>query len=124
MHFEQSGNPFVFVFGRVDQRGAFGKLPAIDADESELADVRVGHDLECKSGKRAAVAWNEFDHLIGIQFMPFDRASVNRRGHPTDDGVEDLLNSLVFKGSPAEDRIELVGNDPFADDFLIELDVA
>ncbi len=50
--------------------------------------------------------------------MPFDHAAIERRWHPADDGIEDLLDPFVFKGSSAENGIDLIADDPFADDSV------
>ena len=47
-----------------------------------------------------------FHQLIGIDLMAFDHPAIERGWHPADDRVEDLLNSFIFKGGSAQDRIE------------------
>ena len=43
-------------FVRVDQVHPFGQRSAIDADEGQAADIRVGHDLERQGSKRSIVS--------------------------------------------------------------------
>ncbi len=80
-------------------------MPCVDAEERELADERVGHDLEDEAGERSVVARVQRD-LLAVLVQPLDRGDVERRGQVLDDGVEELLDALVLERRPADDRME------------------
>jgi hypothetical protein len=47
-----------------------------------------------------------------------DRSPIDRRGHPADNRVQDLLNSLILKGGPAEDWVNLIVDYAVTDDGM------
>ena len=115
VHFEEAGDPLSLSFVVLMRVVPFVQRSAIDADEGQPADIRVGHDFEGKRSKRTVISRSDFNHLVSIEFMPFDHTAIERRWHPADNCIEKRLDPFVFEGCSAEDRIDLVGDDPFAD---------
>src|SRR5207245_10362904 len=53
--FRSTADPLLLVLGRVVNRGAGRQLSRVDAQEHELADVLIVHDLEGERRKRLVV---------------------------------------------------------------------
>ena len=68
----------------------------IHAEEGELADVGVGHDLESQSREGSVVAGLTGLCLAGLGVHALDGGDVQRAGQVVDDGVEQLLHALVL----------------------------
>ncbi len=92
---------------RVEDGGAGLKAPGVDPDEGELAQVRVGHDLERKRGERLVVRGlaGDLDRVVaGLGAL--DGLDVQRRRQVLDDRVEQGLDALVLERGATEDRRE------------------
>ena len=81
---------------RVDRAG-------IDAEEGELADIGVGHNLERQRGEGRAVVGGTLLHLAGLRVLALDGRDVQRARQVVDDGVEQLLDALVLIRGAAYD---------------------
>ncbi len=79
----------------------------IHAEEHELADERVGHDLEREAGERLVVGRLALAFLAVLE-LAGDRRDVGRRRHVVDDGIEHRLHALVLERRAAEHRNDLV----------------
>ena len=107
MQLDQAADPLLFALGRVVDIGAGLERPGVDPEEGQLADERVGRDLEGQGAERlavrrrandvGAVAWIGADH----------RRHVERRGEVLDHRVEHRLDALVLEGGAAQDRDDL-----------------
>ena len=95
---------------RVEDGGALVELAAVDADVGELADVRVGHDLERQRGERRVVVGRALELLDALDVDAGDRRQVERAGQEVDDGVEHGLHALVLERRAAQHRHDLVGD--------------
>ena len=82
------------------------RLARVDAEEGELPDERVGHDLE-RPGRRTARCRSACgdDRLVRrAGSMPFDRRHVQRRRQVVDHRVQQRLHALVLEARAAEHR--------------------
>src|ERR1700728_171464 len=98
------------------------EFPGVDAEVGELADVRVGHDLEGERGKGLGVVGVALDlRFLAIALDRFganDRRHVKRRGQVVDDGVEQWLHALVLERGAAQNRSQLGREGGLADRLL------
>ena len=99
----------VLSLGRVEHRRAGVDVARVDAEERELADERVGHDLEDESREGRVVVGLALElgaHVV----VALDRRDVERRREVVDDRVEQLLHALVLEGRAADDRLNVAGD--------------
>ena len=61
VHLQQAADALGLALGGVDHRGARGQRARVDAEERELADERVGHDLERQRRERLLVVGRALD---------------------------------------------------------------
>ena len=66
MHFKQAGDALFFVFGRVEEVDPFCQRAAVDADECQTADIRVGHDFKGQGGRAADRRRAIQDFFVGV----------------------------------------------------------
>ena len=67
VHLQQAADALLVALRRVQDVGAGGQRAGVDAEVGELADVRVGHDLERQSGERRLRVGRALDLLVGLQ---------------------------------------------------------
>ena len=93
----------------------------IHADERQLADERVGHDLERERGERLVV-----DRLARIRLAPvvlaLHRRDVHGRRQVVDHRVQHRLHALVLERGAAQHRHDLVVDGAQAQALLDLLD--
>ena len=118
MHLEQTTEAVAAAGPGIDDRGALFRHAGIDADERELADVRVVHDLEDQRGERLVVAAVTGDGSFGIGIGALGFPDVDRGRQIIDDGVEEELDALVLERGAAERGNELAGDDGVAEGGL------
>ena len=108
VHLQQAAEALGLLLGRVVDRRAGGHDARVDANERELADERVGHDLERQRRKRRVVGRRTLDDGFGplVRIEALDRRHVDRRRQVVDDRVEQRLHALVLERRPADDRHE------------------
>ena len=92
---------------RVVDRVARVHHAGIDAEEGQLADVRIGHDLEREAGERRVVVRRALVRLA-VFLDALDRRNVDRRRHVIDHRVEHRLHALVLERGAAQHRHDLV----------------
>ena len=107
MHLQQAADALLAAFDRVVNRVARSHHARIDAEENQLADVRVGRDLEREAGKRLVVARFALSGLV-VVVHALDRRNVDRRRHIVDDRIEHRLHALVLERRAAQHRHDLV----------------
>ena len=93
----------------------------VHAEVGELADERVGHDLERQRGERLVVGGRAHDGLllaVAVLEDALDRRHVQRRRQVVEDGVEQGLHALVLERRAAEDRGHLDVEGGLADRLL------
>ena len=106
VHLEEAADPLVRLLRGVVDAGAGVEVPGVDAEEGELADEGVGHDLEDEARERGVVL-RLAPGLLAVLVDALDRRDVDRRREVLDDRVEELLHGLVLEGRAADDRVEL-----------------
>ncbi len=106
MHHQDAPDPLGLAGRDVEHARAGLELAGVDAEVGQLADERVGHDLEGqrreglrlvgRARRRAAfgLAADRLDALHGRH--------VERRGQVVDDRVEQRLHALVLERGPAQ----------------------
>ncbi len=123
VHAEQAADALFAAFGDVVNRVAGLQRARINAEERELTDVRIGHDLEDQSRKRLLIIRLANDHLLRIiDVRAFHRRNIQRRGQVIDDRVQHRLHALVLEGRAANHREDLQRNGGLADagtDFVL-----
>ena len=113
--------PLLAALDRVVDGVARAHDAGIDAEKGELADVRVGHDLEREPGERRVVLRRsllDFAVLIGA----LDGGNVDRRRHVVEHRVEHRLHALVLEGRAAQHREDFPVYGPQAQALLDVLD--
>ncbi len=127
MHLDQAADPLARALGGVQEGVARLHLAGVDADERELADEGIGHDLEHEPGERGAVIARTLDRLPGVRIDGDGSRNVEGRGEVGDDRVEHGLHALVLErgaadhgeelqgdGGPTDAGLQLLGGDLFA----------
>ena len=114
VHLEQTADALALAADGVVRVGAGIQATGVDADVGELADERIGHDLERQSGERGLLVSLAGLGLLGVGVRALDCRDVKRARQVVDDGVEQLLDALVLVGGADEDEVQLVGDDALA----------
>ena len=104
---EDAAEALALTIGSVDHVGAGLGTAGVNADIGELTDERVGHDLEGQSGERRGIVRGAVLDLVRLGHGAGDRRDVQRGRHIIDDGVQQLLHTLILIGRAAHDRDEL-----------------
>ena len=118
VHLEQTADALTLALRGVEHVAARADVAGVDADEAQLADERVGHDLEGQRGERRFVAHRALDFLVGVRVEALDRRDIQRRRHVVDDGVEQELNALVAVRGAAQHSEEAAIDGALADGGL------
>jgi hypothetical protein len=84
-------------------------VPRVHAEEGELADEGVGHDLE-DEGRERRVVLRLADQLRADVVVPDHRRNVQGRREVGDDGVQQLLDPFVLEGAAADDGLGVAGD--------------
>ena len=108
VHLQQPAEALGLLLGRVVDRRPGGHDARVDADERELTDERVGHDLEPERRERRVVGRRPLDDRLRplVRIEALDRRHVERRRQVVDDRVEQRLHALVLERRAADDRHE------------------
>ena len=109
VHLQQTADAFLLVLDRIQNGFARLQHARIDAQEGELTDIRVGHDLEGEAREGSVVARFASGFLI-IEVEPRHRGDVHRRGEQFDHAVEHALHALVLERRTAEHRLNFTGD--------------
>ena len=121
MHLQQTADTFLLVLDGVENGFAGLQDAGINAQEGELADIGVGHDLEGQCRERRIVACFTFDFLV-VEVKALNRGNVNRRRQEFNHAVEHTLHALILEGGAAEHRLDFAGDAALADtlhDFFV-----
>ena len=108
VHLEDAPDALLAVLDGVEHVRAGLERARVDAEEGQLADERVGGDLEGERGEGLGVVDGAHDFLAGARVDADDRRDVERRGQVGDDRVEHGLDALVLERGAGEDRDDLV----------------
>jgi hypothetical protein len=121
VHLEDAAKALAAVLDGVVDVATSLRLTRVHADVGELADERVGHDLEGKC-REGLLDVRVTDLVLALEVLAVDLLDVKRAGQVVDDGVQKLLDALVLVGGAHEDGVELVGDDALADGGLQLID--
>src|SRR5918994_4643994 len=109
-------DPLLVALGAVQHLGAGRERAGVDANERELAEVLVAHDLERQRRDGCVlVGLAGHDAVLVADRVALDRTDVERRRQVAHDGVEHGLHALVLERGAAEHRGELAGDGSPAD---------
>ena len=108
VHLEDATDPLLAILGGVVDVRARLERAGVDPEEDQLADERVGRDLERQCAEGLAVVDGAQDLGVGARVLADDRRNVERRGQEVHDRVEDRLDALVAQRRAGEDRHDLV----------------
>ncbi len=103
VHLEDAADALLAARGRVEDVRAGLEHAGVDAEVRELADERVGHDLEGERAERLVEARLALDLVAGLRVGARDGALVERRRQVVDDRVEQRLDALVLERRAAQD---------------------
>src|SRR5262245_32971912 len=108
VHLQQAADPLGALLGRVVDARSGAQHAGVDAEEGELTDERVGHDLERERAERLVVGGGTLDQrFLGLPRVDADdRRHVERRRQEVDHAVEQRLDALVLERRPADHRHE------------------
>ena len=116
VHLDQTPDALPAALGDVVNRIARAQPARIDANERQLPDKRVGHDLEHQRRKRLAVARLALDDLFRIVHVgALHRRNVERRRQVIHHRVQQVLHALVLERRPADHRENLLRDGRLAD---------
>jgi hypothetical protein len=106
VHLEDAGDALLLVLGGVVDVGPGLEPARVDAEEGQVADERVVHQLERQRGERRRVG-GLADDLRALERQAGQLGLVERAGEVVHHHVEDLLDALVLEGGAADDGEEL-----------------
>ena len=98
VHLKQTSETLLLAGTRVEKRLSAGRRSGINSEEEELADIRVGRNLERESGEGLIIAAMNGDrlfHVVGIVSDGFP--DVNRGREVVSHSVEEGLNTFVLE---------------------------
>ena len=109
VHLEDAADPLLVALRAVEHVRAGLERARVDPEERELADERVGDDLEGQGRERRVGIGLEGHVFAGARVAPGDRRHVERAGQEVDDRVEHRLDALVLQRRTGQHRDDLVG---------------
>ena len=119
VHAQQPPDALLAPLGDVENRLSRPQLARIDAEKRELADKRVGHDLEHQRRERLAVGRMALDDLLPVvDIVALDGGNVERRRKIVHHRIEHGLDTLILEGRPADDGEDLHRDGRLADAAL------
>ncbi len=118
MHLQDTADALFLALRRVVDVGTSVERTGVDAEERELADERIRHDLEREGRERLLIARRTMVFLTRLRVHTSDRRDIRRRRHEVDDGIEQGLYALVAVGRTAGHGDHLAGDRRLADDPL------
>ena len=110
VHHQDAADPLRLAGRDVEHARAGLELARVDAEVGQLADERVGHDLEGERGERlgvVGVAGGRAVLLAAHGLEALDRRHVERARQVGEHGVEQRLDALVLERGAAQHGREL-----------------
>ena len=104
VHLEDAPDPLGLARRRVEDAVAGLDLAGVDAEVRQLADVRVGHDLEGERRERLVERRPARELVLGARVDPVHRRDVERARQVVDHRVEQRLHALVLEGGAEQHR--------------------
>src|SRR5262249_40172648 len=102
VHLKEAANALAGTLGGVVDIAAGVQNAGVNANVCDMADKRVGHDLEGQRGERLIVGSAAGDGFFGVRIETFNRRNIEGRRQVVDDRIEQRLNALVFKGGAGQ----------------------
>ena len=118
VHLENTADTLLLALSGVKHIRAGGKGTGIYAEECQLTNKWISHDLECQGSKWLAVAGRTMILLAGIRVYTLDWRDVSRCRHEVYNSVQHRLYTLVSVGSTAGNRSHGAGDSSLADGSL------
>ncbi|EAX47677.1 conserved hypothetical protein [Thermosinus carboxydivorans Nor1] len=115
MHLEDAANPLFFALSRVVYIRTGRQLTGINAEESKLAHIGVGHNFEGQRRKGQVIFCLTVVFRTSIGINPANSRDISRRRQVVDNGVEQRLYTLIAVRRTAQHRRHLARNRRFAD---------
>ena len=109
VHLQDPSDTLFFVLGRIQHIRTGLAGTGIYAEERELSDERIGHDLERQRSERLVIRRLSRD-VVALHVNTCDIRDVSRRRHEFDDCVQHLLYALVLMGAAAAYRHAFIGD--------------
>ena len=104
VHKQDAADAFLLVLGRVQDRRPFVELAGIDPEIGQLADIRVGHDLEGERGKWLPVRSFPLHLEIAAHASAYGCGNIQWAGQKVHDGIEHRLDAFVPERRSAKNR--------------------
>ena len=104
VHLEEAADALLLALDGVEHVRAGLERAGVDPEEGQLADERVGGDLEGERRERLVVVDRAHDLVAGARVHADDRRDVERRRQVVDDRVEHGLDALVLERRAGEHR--------------------
>ena len=115
LHDHEAGNAFRLARARIIERVALLQRAAVEAEEHELADVRVGPQLEAQTDRLRVVVRFDARFRFAVVLERLHRRQVKRGRQVIDDRVEHHLDALVLEGRARNHADEVQRERRFAD---------
>ena len=122
VHLQDTAHTLLDTLGAVEHGGTLLQSTGVHTEVAQLADIRVGGDLEGQSGEGSLVGSGTEVLFLGLGVHALDALLIQGAGHIVHNRVQQLLNALVLVGSTADNGNHLVGDGGPADDGLDLLD--
>ncbi len=110
VHLQDAADALLVAVGGVHHRAALLQRAGVDAEVDELADVRVGHDLEGQRRERLVVGGLALELLVTLDVHALGGREIDRAWEVVHDGVEQGLHALVLERGAVQDRHDLAGD--------------
>ena len=108
VHLQQPADPLLAAGRGVEDVGARVELAGVDAEVGQLADERVGHDLEGERREGGVQARLALGRLARLGIGAGHRRHVDRARQVVDDRVQQRLHALVLEGGAEQHRRDRV----------------
>ena len=114
MHLQDAADALALVAGGVVNRVAGVQHPRVNPEKGQVADERVGGDLERQRRERLLVVGMPFAFVFAVGIHAANRWHIERRRQVSHHRVEHRLHTLVLEGAAAQRRYDLVpeGSNP------------
>ena len=109
VHLHDTADTFFFALDGVHHGVAFFQHTRINAHKGQLADKRVGHQLERQGRELLAVVGFAGDRVV-VFVGAFDISDVGRRRQKVQHGVKHALHAFVLERGTAQHRLNFAGN--------------
>ena len=109
MHLQDAADPLGLAVRRVEDAVAGLDLARVDAEVGQLADERVGHDLEDERRERRVERGGAGRLGLGLRVDALHGGDVERARQVVDDRVEQRLHALVLEGRAEQHGRDRVG---------------